>query len=272
MTTWSERLSPKLTSTTPEDARDAMRSRPALDATIEFVGAVYGGPLAILPEGLADCGRPAGRGTPEDVAIRQVDAAAEHARSRACLALIDHLPFALVVCDGAAHVVLANVAGASAIRAHDILTATDGLLGTIDVVVTERLRAAIARVCSAPSNEPAVTIVPLSNGIARAQMIVIGFPSGLDAWCAAVVFPDPERLSGAARLVASLYSLTPAQARLAMLILEGRTLAEAAHVLGICNRTAVETWKVVRAKLRTRSDSECLRLLRAALIASVSES
>jgi DNA-binding CsgD family transcriptional regulator len=272
MTTWSERLFPRRTNTTPRGAGETVRSRPALDAAIEFVAAVYGTPLAVLPEALAACGRPGGAGTPEDVAIRQVDVAAEHARSRARLALIDHLPFALVVCDGAAHVVLANAAGACAIRAHATLTTIDGLLGTIDGVVTERLRAAIARVCSAPSSEAAVTIVPLSSGIARAQLIVIGFPSGFEASCAAVVFPDPERLSGAAKLVASLYSLTPAQARLAMLILEGRTLVEAAHVLGICNRTAVETWKVVRAKLRTRNDSECLHLLRAALIAGAHES
>ena len=53
---------------------------------------------------------------------------------------------------------------------------------------------------------------------------------------------------------------------MAVLVLEGRTLAQAACVLGVWTRTALETWKNVRLKLRTRTDSDCLRVLGAALL------
>ena len=41
----------------------------------------------------------------------------------------------------------------------------------------------------------------------------------------------------------------------------------AVSILRVTSRTALETWKVVRSKLRTRTDEQCLRLLRAAIVA-----
>ena len=81
-----------------------------------------------------------------------------------------------------------------------------------------------------------------------------------------MLFSDRDRVQGAVRIVASLFSLTPAQARLVVLVLEGHSLAQAACALRITPRTAVETWKNVRWKLRTRTDSECMRFLRTALL------
>ena len=144
----------------------------------------------------------------------------------------------------------------------------EGAIAAVEPAAGDRLRTAIGRLC-APATRPdvPVVIVPLAKDTSWPHLIVIALEGACEASCAAVIFPDRARLNGAAHMVASLFALTPAQTRVALLVLEGHSLSEAASMLHITPRTALETWKVVRSKLRTRSDEECLRLLRAAIVA-----
>jgi DNA-binding CsgD family transcriptional regulator len=250
-----------------QDLGESRISRSTLDATLEFIGSVYGTPLAVLDPDAANR-RTAAAAVTGEVAVDRLKTAAKEVAADACLALIDRLPFAVAITDAQARLLLANAAAVRAIHDRRMVSAPGGVLGGMDQVVTERLHGVIARTCApGAAADQLLNVIPLRGDAAWPHLIVIAIECGSDPTCAAVVFPDRERLNGAAQMVAALYALTPAQARLAMLILEGHTLAEAARVLDIRNRTALETWKCVRSKLRARTDHECLRLLRAAMLA-----
>jgi len=241
--------------------------RSTVEFTLDFVGSVYGSPLSTFDvdrarrERLADV-------VPGRVAVQHLTAASDEATTEACLALMDHLPFAVVITDATARILLANRSALRAIQARDMVVSVDGSLAAVEPAAGDRLRTAIGRLC-APATRPdvPVVIVPLAKDTSWPHLIVIALEGACEASCAAVIFPDRARLNGAAHMVASLFALTPAQTRVALLVLEGHSLSEAASMLHITPRTALETWKVVRSKLRTRSDEECLRLLRAAIVA-----
>ena len=75
-----------------------------------------------------------------------------------------------------------------------------------------------------------------------------------------VVDPDAEARPSLAKALA-LLGLTPAEARLAVLIGEGRSRGEAAALLGIATSTASDTIKRIYAKLDISSQSALVRLL-----------
>jgi DNA-binding CsgD family transcriptional regulator len=241
--------------------------RSTVEFTLDFVAGVYGTPLSTFDVDRARWDR-LDDVVPCRVALHHLAAASDEAITAACLALMDHLPFAVVITDAAGRILLANRSALRAIQARDMVLSVDGAIAAVEPSARERLRAAIRSLC-APASRPQVpvVIVPLAKDTAWPHLIVIALESACETSCAAVIFPDRTRLNGAAQMVASLFALTPAQTRLALLVLEGHSSSEAASVLHITPRTALETWKVVRSKLRTRTDEECLRLLHAAIVA-----
>jgi DNA-binding CsgD family transcriptional regulator len=79
---------------------------------------------------------------------------------------------------------------------------------------------------------------------------------------AAVFVSDPERGSETIPdLLCRLYGLTPAEGRLASLLLAGRTLAEAAEMVMVTVLTARTVLKRILAKTDTRSQSHLIRLM-----------
>ncbi len=241
--------------------------RSTVEFTLDFVASVYGTPVSAFDvdrarwERLDDV-------VPGRVAVHHLTAASDEVTTAACLALMDHLPFAVVITDATARILLANRSALRAIQARDMVVSVDGAIAAVEPAAGDRLRTAIGRLC-APATRPdvPVVIVPLAKETSWPHLIVIALEGACEASCAAVIFPDRARLNGAAHMVGTLFALTPAQTRVALLVLEGHSLSEAASMLRITPRTALETWKVVRSKLRTRSDEECLRLLRAAIVA-----
>ena len=179
--------------------------------------------------------------------------------------LIDHLPFAVVIADATGLVLLANDPALHALRLGEIIASRDGRIHVADPVASDRLHAAIDRACAPRESDPQPVLISVTPEAPWRQVVVMSITRGLDARYAALLFPDSRRLNGAARILASLFSFTAAEARMAVLVLEGRTLAQAASALGVRTRTALDTWKNVRLKLRTRTDSDCLRVLGAAL-------
>jgi DNA-binding CsgD family transcriptional regulator len=79
---------------------------------------------------------------------------------------------------------------------------------------------------------------------------------------AAVFLSDPERGTDTAPvLLQRLYGLTPAEARLAALLVEGRTVADAAKTLQVRPLTARTQLKSVLAKTGTNRQSQLIRLI-----------
>lgn len=97
-----------------------------------------------------------------------------------------------------------------------------------------------------------VTIVPLH-----------GFNNGLSERAAAAVFiSDPDQnLELPANLLQRCYGLTPAEARLAMILLEGHSLREAADSCGVTQNTVRSQLKSVFLKTGVNRQSELIRLL-----------
>ncbi len=78
---------------------------------------------------------------------------------------------------------------------------------------------------------------------------------------ALIITKDPEKEgTGGACMFANLYGLTPAEERLARLILDGSGLAEAALRIGISRNTARSQMKQIYAKTDTHSQADLIRL------------
>jgi DNA-binding CsgD family transcriptional regulator len=84
---------------------------------------------------------------------------------------------------------------------------------------------------------------------------------------AAVLFADPgaEPPLSLERCLAELHRLTRAEARIVRLLLEGKTLAQAAEARGISPHTARTHLRRTLHKLDARSQADLLRLLRGGL-------
>jgi DNA-binding CsgD family transcriptional regulator len=79
---------------------------------------------------------------------------------------------------------------------------------------------------------------------------------------AIVLIIDPDRkIEDAAAIAHKFYDLTPAEYRVCLQLMNGRTLAEASRNLGIRLDTAKSHLKKVFAKTHTRRQSELVRLL-----------
>jgi DNA-binding CsgD family transcriptional regulator len=109
------------------------------------------------------------------------------------------------------------------------------------------------------------------SGFRPFLLIVNPLPRPLagDAWqmrpVATIVIKDPESEPAQSarnlRELAELYGLTPAETRLAGLILNGLALFEAAERLGITRNTARTHMKRIYGKTGTRRQAELIRRL-----------
>jgi DNA-binding CsgD family transcriptional regulator len=100
---------------------------------------------------------------------------------------------------------------------------------------------------------------PLSLTVAPLR----GFNATLSQRSAAVVFiSDPDRdLEFPADLLQRCYGLTPAEARLAMALLEGHSLKEVADTLCVTHNTAKSQLKCIFLKTQVKRQGELIRLL-----------
>jgi DNA-binding CsgD family transcriptional regulator len=122
-----------------------------------------------------------------------------------------------------------------------------------------------------PEPEPGhVEPIALPRPSGRRPLLVQAIPVGSrqadwsmpDTAAALVIVIDPEQnYAGTAEKALRLLGLTRSEARLAALIGNGHTRAEAADTLGISESTASDTVKQVYAKLDLSRQSELVRLV-----------
>lgn len=184
------------------------------------------------------------------------------------------LPEAVFVVDADSHLLPMNRTAESLLEQDTGLTLSGGILGTSLPREPAELRRLIARmsaqngrdgsgneiVVPRPSGKPPIvlTLTPLGNGATE----MAGRPRSV-----AVAFTR-LRPTAATRHLYSFYHMTPAEARLAALIVEGRTLAEAARELRITKNTARTHMKRIYAKTVTHRQADLVRLLIAGAEAS----
>jgi DNA-binding CsgD family transcriptional regulator len=177
------------------------------------------------------------------------------------------LPEAVFVVDAESRLWPMNQAAQRLLGQDPGVTLSGGLAAASAPCEAAELRCVVARmaskngcgggsevVVSRPSGKPPIvlTLEPLGHVAADTA----GRPRNV-----AVAFTRQHQQATAVRHLHSLYHMTPAEARLAGLIVCGRTLAEAARELHITKNTARTHMKRIYAKTVTHRQADLVRLL-----------
>jgi DNA-binding CsgD family transcriptional regulator len=187
----------------------------------------------------------------------------------AAIGVLDRFPTAIVAVNSDAKVILANRAADAILKRGDGLKSRDGLR-TASRAETVKLRDAIAAVCkqqdSGISKTETVIQISRPSGAKPLEVLVSPLPSQSalkrGGAAAAVFITDPEE--GAAldgRALRELFGLTPAEIRLCMALVEGKSVEEYAQESAISSNTARTYVKRIYSKTGVRRQSELVRLL-----------
>ncbi len=180
------------------------------------------------------------------------------------------LPLALLGLDG--RVVFFNEACDALLRQSDGLSlGRDSRLNAADAAVTAKLRLAIDGVATAesageedgwlplprPSGRPALQalVSPLSRQASEA-----GIGGVVGAWAMVIVTDPEQRPRAPLAWLATRFGLTPAELRLAELLIEGGRLEDAAAALHITVFTARSRLKQIFAKTGSTRQADFIRL------------
>lgn len=181
------------------------------------------------------------------------------ARQAALLAL-DQLQLGVLLMDGEARALVVNRSARAILDGGDAVSLQGSTLRCRSSADQARLRELLAPegpragalLVSRPAGRPIAVLVH------RLDTPVAGGLTGLRA----VFLSDPELgIEPAGDVLARLYHLTPAEARLAGELLQGRTLEESAEQLGVTVHTARTHLRRVFEKTDTRRQSELVLLL-----------
>ena len=170
------------------------------------------------------------------------------------------LPFGVILSAPDGSLVHANPLARHLLGRHQpIGVGSDGRLTADQAPATRRLREAIREVAGG-ANARVVWQGALSSG--PRQAVVVRTVAGHDgnAPVAAIFVADPRSLPRETTL-RELHGLTPAEARVALEMLQGHSVAQAARRLGISPNTVKTQLQRVFEKLQVSRQTEMVRLL-----------
>ena len=176
----------------------------------------------------------------------------------ALLSSLDLLPNALLVVDDGGRVLHANHAGTLAVQNGRTVMIRDGAVRMVSAIHADLLREALygarepicIRIPHPPGKPCTILMVPLDNGYGAggpALLVFIGDPE---------ITREPD-----AALLARLFGFTVAQAKVAALLMQGKTVVEVAAVLSITEHTARNHLKRLFFKTRTKKQVELVHVL-----------
>ena len=204
----------------------------------------------------------------------------EHRENSAMRSVMDRMESAVLVVDEDANVLFANARTAQLLEGFAGLEMRGERIAAASRSENRALRAAIADAAAngatngAGDASPAACVTLSSPGVAypvAVSVLAAGngpLPAlGGSRRCAVLVAKDPRHRNGEfdCCAFASLFDLTPAQERLAALILAGHRLSDASRVLGVSGNTARSHLKQVYLKTDTHSQVELVQPPRAGL-------
>jgi DNA-binding CsgD family transcriptional regulator len=170
------------------------------------------------------------------------------------------LPFGVIVSTPDGHVVHANPLARHLLARHQPLgVGSDGRLTADQGQASRRLREAIRSVTDGATSR-VVWQGALTQG--HQAVVVRAMPGAGDggAPLAAIFVADPRSLPRESTLQ-ELHGLTPAEARVALEMLQGHAIAEAARRLGTSPNTVKTQLQRVFEKLQVSRQTEMVRLL-----------
>jgi DNA-binding CsgD family transcriptional regulator/PAS domain-containing protein len=184
---------------------------------------------------------------------------------------LDRLAFGVVIVDAEGKVLFHNEQTRQLLeRADGLLLVRDGL-SAVNPTEAATLRRLVAQACATGMGRGLLPggAVEITRPSGRRPLTVLVAPFRARAFGLATVRPaavvfigDPERrFEGIGDLLQRLHGLTPAEAAVATLLLEGRRTEELAELLGITLLTARTHVKRVLAKVDVRSQAELIRVL-----------
>jgi DNA-binding CsgD family transcriptional regulator len=182
---------------------------------------------------------------------------------------LDHLPTAVFFLARDTTVLFHNAEARRLLAAGDLALTREGRLEVAGRPARQPLARAVAEACRtgggnglaagatfhlprAEGNPYGVVVSPLRSPL----LPLLPSPPA-----AVVLVTDPDRPLEATGVLERLYGLTAAEARLACVVASGRTLQDAADVLGISHNTARWTLQNVFAKTDTTRQAALVRLL-----------
>ena len=194
---------------------------------------------------------------------------------------LDGLAFGVVQLSAAGRLVTANRAALDMMAANDGLLVTAGAVHALSLGDDDRLQRAIAQAARTTGGEAARGEAEggagghlhIARPSGRRAYTAIVTPLGLDRQAllphqpaVMLIVTDPEigpRID--ARALSAMFGLTPAEARLVSLLATGLPLPAVARHLGVSFETARKQVATARAKTRTASQVDLVRMVLTAL-------
>ncbi len=180
---------------------------------------------------------------------------------------LEHVPVGVVLAAVDGRVVGQNETATRILSAGDGLRLEGGRLIAEPAASDERLQALLAAAGNDERAGATQARLTLERG-QRAPLQVLVFPAGQappgpgPQAGAAIFLCDPERhIQMAPAALAQLYGLTPAESRLAGLLVSGTALTEAAVELGVSHQTVRTHLKRIFTKTGTKRQAELVGLL-----------
>ncbi len=184
-------------------------------------------------------------------------------------AALDSLSSAMILVDVSGKVVFLNKQARGIVSLGEGLRLHRGRLTIDNAQQNAILNGLIARAVATSLGVSAVAggAMPVPRSSKRPLHLLVSpiasDSSSLPARAAAAIFiDDPETQPLVpADVLRTLFGLTPAEARLALTILDGNSVSEAAELNGVTRETVKSQMKAVLAKTRTRRQGELIRML-----------
>lgn len=185
------------------------------------------------------------------------------AREREAEAVLDRLATGAMLVDACGRIVLANAAAREMLDQRDGMAACGGVLSAVDPATAARLTAALTQATTRLGRfGGAVPVGRPSGGRAYRLVLTPHRPPGSDRTLALVLIDDPERATpDMASILADLFALTPAEADLAVRLLNGASVEEASEARGVRVSTGRTQLKHLLEKTETRRQGEMLSLM-----------
>ncbi|HEX2257213.1 MAG TPA: helix-turn-helix transcriptional regulator, partial [Afifellaceae bacterium] len=181
-----------------------------------------------------------------------------------------HLPHAVFIVDRAGRPVLKNGAAEALLNRSGLRLDGEGRLSAGTATATVQLHRALAGLANGEAEASCHVLITAGAASRAAQLLTVA-PIGtrataaLQGHAAVLVVAAPDGTAEwRPRSLRETYGLTPAEERLALLILQGLRLDEAEAVLGIRHSTARTHMRGIYAKTGTRRQVELVRLLMSA--------
>jgi DNA-binding CsgD family transcriptional regulator len=196
-------------------------------------------------------------------------------RHSVALGVLDQLSAGVIIASNGGQVIEMNRAAASIVRLEDGLSIRDGRLCASRVFETAKVAKLIAgATVGAKSDATAARmLVGRCDGLPPYVLTVSPLRTNKavdDRRIALIVIVDPQRHSPSEMDLAELFGLSPAEARLAVALLTGKTLSQIAVSTGVRITTLRTQLGSVLRKVGAERQSDVIRILSSTGIGSVS--